>query len=369
MYTTRRPNIFEFSKPGESDDGSQSGLFNRAAALGLEELHFKIDPVSGLQAIVAIHSTHRGPALGGTRCLCYATENDAIQDAMRLAQGMSYKSAFAGLPYGGGKGVLIRPNKITDPIRYFECYGEFIDSLNGRFITAVDVGTTVDDMDIIVRKTKHVLSTSADHGDPSFQTAKGVLGGILAAVKVRLNREDLGGIQVAIQGVGKVGYYLAHLLHEQDAKLAVCDISAEAVQRCVEEFGANAVSPEKIVEFDCDVLSPCALGGIINTDTLNRINANIICGAANNQLAADFHGDILHQKHIFYVPDYVVNAGGLIHVVYGASAEAETRISAIYESVINIYKRSQATHQPSHRVANHIAEKLLSESNQIAAHM
>ncbi len=351
----------------ESDENPKKDIFERALAFGVGECHFKFDPISGLKAIVAIHSTLRGPALGGTRCLSYPAESYAIVDAMRLAQGMSYKSAFADLPYGGGKAVLIRPEEIADRDAYFESYGDFIESLNGRYITAVDVGTNVDDMDIIVRRTHHVLSTSAGSGDPSLHTARGVLRGILAAVKVRLNRDDLEGIKVGIQGIGKVGWGLAYLLHQKGADLAVSDINIEAVQRCVDEFGAKPVDTEKMIDWDCDVLSPCALGGVINANTINRIKANIICGAANNQLITDHYGDMLHRKNIFFVPDFVVNAGGLIHVVYGSSAEADTRIASIYDSVIGIYQRSTVLGEPCYRVANHIAEQILSDSKRIVA--
>ena len=353
----------------EMDENPNSDIFDRASSFGVEECHFKIDPISGLRAIIAIHSTRRGPALGGTRCLFYPTENHAIVDAMRLARSMSYKSAFADLPYGGGKAVLIRPEKTANRDAYFESYGDFIESLNGHYITAVDVGTTVDDMDIIVRRTRHVLSTSAGSGDPSLHTAQGVLRGILAAVKVRLNRDDLEDIRVGIQGVGKVGRCLVRLLHQQGVDLVVSDINDEAVQRCVDEFGAKPVDTEKMIEWDCDVLSPCALGGVVNADTINRIRANVICGAANNQLTADVYGDILHRNNIFYVPDYVVNAGGLIQVVYGSSVETDTRIRSIYDSVIDIYQRSKALQEPCHRVANHIAEQILSNSRRIVAHV
>ena len=369
MYNPMLPNVFPYPIPRDANDNLSLDIFDHAAAHGMEDLHFKSDPASGLKAIIAIHSTRRGAALGGTRCLHYSSERDALEDAMRLAKGMSYKSAFAGLPYGGGKGVLIRPKKILDPDAYFESYGEFIDSFNGRFITAVDVGTKVSDMDIIVRKTKYVLSTSADSGDPSLHTAKGVLNGIKAAIKVKLNRDDPEGILVAIQGIGKVGLHLARLLHACGAKLAVSDINQLSVQRCVDELNATAIDPGRIIDYPCDVLSPCALGSIINDETVQWVKAKIICGAANNQLADDEHGDLLYSKNIFYVPDYVVNVGGLIHVIYGSNTETDDRIATIYSSVRCIYERSLSTGEPCHRVANTIAEQILSESRQLVAHM
>ena len=369
MYTAMSPNTFPYPVPREIEDHSKLGIFEHAAAHGMEDLHFKVDPASGLKAIIAIHSTRKGSALGGTRCLSYSSEYHAMEDAMRLARGMSYKSAFAGLPYGGGKGVLLRPEKITNRDAYFESYGEFINSLNGRFITAVDVGTKVSDMDIIERKTKFVLSTSADSGDPSLHTALGVLNAIKAAINVKLDRSDLEGVLVAIQGIGKVGLHLARLLHENGAKLAVSDINQDVVNRIVDELGALPIDPAKIIDFECDVLSPCALGNIINDETVHRIRANIICGAANNQLAEDEHGDVLFRKNIFYVPDYVVNAGGLIHVIYGTSIETDKRIAAIYDSVFHIYQQSLTDKQPCHRVANNIAEQILSGSRQVVVHM
>ena len=369
MQISTVPHVIPYPIPGDTGDNFKQSIFKSAAAYGMDDLHFKADPASGLKAIIAIHSTHRGTALGGTRCLNYPSEQHALEDAMRLARGMSYKSAFAGLPYGGGKGVLLRPNNIADRDAYFESYGEFINSLNGRFITAVDVGTRVSDMDIIVRKTKHVLSTSTNSGDPSLHTAKGVFNAIKAAVKVKLHRNDLDGILVAVQGVGKVGFPLARMLYANGAKLAVSDLSNERVQRCIDELSAIQIEPDKIIDYDCDVFSPCALGSSINDDTVHRIRAKIVCGAANNQLAEDEHGDLLHRKNIFYVPDYIVNAGGVIHVIYGSKSETDDRISAIYESVCNIYHRSMATREPCHRVANRIAEQILAGSRQVAAHM
>ena len=369
MYTAMSPNTFPYPVPREIEDHSKLGIFDHAAAHGMEDLHFKVDPASGLKAIIAIHSTRKGSALGGTRCLSYPSEHHALEDAMRLAKGMSYKSAFAGLPYGGGKGVLLRPDKITNPDAYFESYGEFIDSFSGRFITAVDVGTKVSDMDIIVRKTKFVLSTSAASGDPSLHTAQGVLKAINAAIKVKLDRSDLEDILVAIQGIGKVGLHLARLLHENGAKLAISDINQDTAQRCADELGAILIDPAEIIDFECDVLSPCALGCIINDETVHRVRAKIICGAANNQLAEDEHGDVLYRKNIFYVPDYVVNAGGLIHVIYGTGIETNKRIEAIYDSVFHIYQQSLTDKQPCHRVANKIAEQILSGSRQVVAHM
>lgn len=356
------PPISYLSLASEANNNESIDIFDRAKSYGVEEFHLKQDAASGLKAIVAIHGAHRGPALGGTRCLSYPNIDHALYDAARLARAMSFKSAFAGLPYSGGKGVLIRPEKIQNSDAYFESYGAFIDSLGGHFITAVDVGTGVDEMNIIARRTQHVLSTSTSHGDPSLFTAKGLVRGILAAVKSQLGREDIEGLHIAIQGVGKVGFHLAHLLHQQGVKLTISEKDDKTAQRCVDQFGATRVGINRIYDIDCHVFSPCALGGTINDATLNRIKAQIICAAANNQLISDRHGDILHRKKIFYVPDYVVNSGGLIHVVLGESPQSHTRITAIYDAVTDIYQRSESTQEPSHRAANRIAETILSDS-------
>jgi leucine dehydrogenase len=369
MYNAISHNVFHFPASEKNNHNQANGIFKRAATLGLQELHCKSDPTTGLRAIIALHNLNRGPALGGTRCLAYPSEAHAIEDAMRLAQGMSYKSAFAHLPYGGGKAVLIRPDKIKNIEAYFESYGEFIETLKGRFITAVDVGTRVEDMDIIARKTKYVVSTSASYGDPSEDTAKGVLRSMFAAVKAHLQKDNLYGLTIAIQGTGKVGFHLARLLSEHDVSLIVSDISQEAAQRCAENFSARIVQADKIMGISCDVLSPCALGSSIDLDAANLIKASIICGAANNQLVSEEYADILYKRKIFYVPDFVANAGGLIHVIYGSSLETENRISYLYNSVIDLYQRSQATHQSSHSVAIQIAETIIANSNSVAAAM
>jgi leucine dehydrogenase len=361
MTTPILSDVLPFSPPTGAEQ-PLTGVFEHAAFYGVEELHFKYDKVTGLKAIVAIHDTSRGPSLGGTRCLPYKTENQAINDAVRLAAAMSYKSAFADLPFGGGKAVIIRPRYIEDPEAFFETYGDFVNSLNGRYVTAVDVGTGVEAMDIIARKTPYVLSTSEGSGDPSQYTAQGVVEGIRAAASMHLNRADLQGLRVVIQGVGKVGCHLANLLHEQGASLIVCDSNEQAVLRCAHEFGAARVAPQHVFDVECDVFSPCALGGVINSQTVKRIKASIVCGAANNQLATPSDGDALARKHIFFVPDYVANTGGLIHVVCGSTPETQSRIAAIYDAVVDIYRKAQAANQASHTIADRIAEGILARA-------
>lgn len=366
MFNAKSQNVVHLPAFDDKQTPSSSSVFDLANAFGIEELHFKNDPATGLKAIVAIHSTCRGPALGGSRCMSYANEYEAINDVVQLARGMSYKSAFADLPFGGGKAVLIRPHQIEDINAYFESYGKFIDTLNGRFITAVDVGTTVADMDKISHQTRYVLSTSSSNGDPSKYTAKGVFYGIKAAVNAHLKRKSLQGLRVAIQGVGKVGFQLAQYLHQEGAILTITDSNQKALQYCASLFSAQSVSTEQIFSVNCDVLSPCALGGSINEVTLNQLKARIICGAANNQLASNQIGDMLYQKEIFFVPDYVVNVGGLIHVVMESESSAHKKVSQIYDAVIDIYKRSMKSQQPSHRIADRIAEQILSDSSKIS---
>ena len=363
MLNTLSDNVIHLPGSDNQARSQTDSIFELAGTLGIEDLHFKYDPATGLKAIIAIHNTSRGSALGGTRCMPYASENEAINDAMRLAHGMSYKSAFANLPYGGGKAVLMRPQSIPDPDAYFESYGDFIETFMGRFITAVDVGTSVEDMDRIARRSNYVLSTSSNQGDPSYDTAKGVLYGIKAAAKVCLQRTDLKDLRIAIQGVGKVGFHLAKLLDHEGVKLIVSDINLKSAQRCAESFNAKIVSPDQIYSTICDVFSPCALGSSINTKTINLINTKVICGSANNQLASDKVGDMLYQKQIFFAPDYVVNVGGLIHVVFDSKIRAGTKVAEIYDAVIDIYQRTQKHNQPSHRIANQIVEQILGNSN------
>ncbi len=337
----------------------QNDIFQLAEYHGVDEIHFKSDPKTGLKAIIAIHSTTLGPALGGTRSRVYESTQQAITDVARLAQGMSYKAAFAGLPYGGGTAVLIQPETIADRNAYFQSYGKFIDSLDGQFITAVDVGTSVEDMDLISTQSAHVLSTSVGHGDPSFYTALGVFKGICAAVKVKLNRDNLNGVRISIQGVGKVGFHLASLLHKHGAKLRVSDIDPRLLERCASKFNAIPVSENEILGLESDVFSPCALGGVLDESAVQKVNTSIICGAANNQLADDRLSDALHHRDIFYVPDYVANSGGLMHVILGDSDELHRRIKNIHAAVIDIFERSELANEPALRVANTIAEEIL----------
>jgi leucine dehydrogenase len=293
-------------------------VFDLMESYDYGEVHLARDVASGLRAIIAIHDTRLGPALGGCRFLAYAKEEDAIIDALRLARGMTYKAALAGLPHGGGKAVLIRPTtQHFDRAALFRAFGAFIEDLGGHYITAEDSGTGLEDMEVIRTVTRHVTGVDVSHGgsgDPSPFTALGVRRGIEACVKLRLGRSSLSGIHVAVQGVGHVGYHLCKELTAQGARLSVADVDPLKAERAVREFGATIVPLDSIFEVECDVLAPCALGSALNDQTIPKLKAPIIAGAANNQLAEPRHGDDLNARGILYAPDYAINAGGLVNV-------------------------------------------------------
>lgn len=334
-------------------------IFNYAAERDFGEVHFKNDNATGLQAIIAIHSLKRGPALGGCRCIEYPNSEAALLDAFRLARAMSFKSVLMDLPQGGGKAVLIKPKNLTDRTAYFQAFGRFVDELNGKYITAIDSGTDVADMDIIGTQTSYVTSLSSMNGETSHFTALGVKWGLEAAIKFRLQRDDFQDLTVAIQGVGNVGYFLAKELHQLGAKLVVCDVNQAAVDRCVNEFNATACAIEEIYDVNCDIFSPCALGAVINEDTLPRLKAKIIAGCANNQLATLPFGEQVHRAGICYAPDYVVNAGGLIYAACKYNGVDETvindKLATIYELMLSIFERSKLEDRPTSLIADQIA--------------
>lgn len=330
---------------------------------GFGDVHFKVDPKTGLQAIIAIHNTTLGPSLGGCRFLEYPDTGAALYDVMRLARGMSYKSACAGLPLGGGKSVIIKPKFITDKQAFFESFGDFVESLGGRYITADDSGTGEEEMDIITRRTSYVASGSRFEGEPSPYTAFGVKHGIDAAVLFKLGKSSLEGIHVAIQGVGKVGYFLAERLVNAGAHLTVADVSLEACEKAKKNLGAKVVSIEEIHRVECDVYAPCALGASLNDHTIPQIKASIVAGGANNQLAHHQHGQQLFEKGILYAPDYIINAGGVIHCAYQYDAamvqSREKQIARIYDTLLTIFERSKSEEKPTNEVADCMAEEIL----------
>lgn len=324
-------------------------LFRYAELLGYGDVHLKIDKETGLKAIVAVNNLNRGPAIGGCRIVHYDTIDQAMVDALRLGYMMAYKAAINLLPHGGAKAVIIKPKVIKDRDAFFEKYGEFVNELGGRYITAVDSGSTPAEMDIIARKTKFVTCTtnSGADGDPSPVTALGVRRGIEAAAKFQLGRDSLEGVRISIQGTGHVGYHLAKECHALGAKLIVTDINQTSVQRCVDEFGAVAVSPEAIYDVEADIFAPCALGAVLNTNTINRLKVKAVAGSANNQLSHHRHATKLQERGILYAPDFLINAGGLIHVavLYAKRPlqDSYDQINAIYEKTYEIFE--QAKHE------------------------
>jgi len=343
-------------------DNSQSDLFQLSNEMEFGDIHFKHDSETGLNAIIAIHNTNLGPALGGCRFVPYHSTQAAMYDAMRLAQGMSYKAAIAGLELGGGKSVIIKPPKIKDRQKLFAAFGCFIEELNGRYITAIDSGTTVDDMDAIATTTSYVASTSQQAiatGDPSPYTALGVRRAIEAAVKIKFNKDSLDGIHVAIQGMGHVGYYLAKELHELGANLSFCDINPENTEKAKKAFAGVEYSADEIFDVECDVFAPCALGDAINKKTVGQLNTGIIVGAANNQLASPEIGKDLQERDILYVPNYVANAGGLIQIAMDNEEKALTKVNNIYETVLNIFQASKRNNQTPEETANFLAKQII----------
>jgi len=327
-----------------------------------EELVFWSDKSVGLRAMVAIHDTTLGPALGGTRMWPYETEDEAILDVLRLSEGMTYKSSVAGLNFGGGKAVIIGDPATDKSEALFRSFGQFIESLNGKFITGEDVGITVEDVGHIHQETSHVVGLpKAEHGsgDPSPLTAFGVYRGMQACCQARFGSDSLAGRRVAIQGLGKVGYSLAKRLIDDNAYVIATELDRQRAAHIAVDLGLELVEPDEIYNIDCDIFSPCALGAVINDDTIPRLRCQIIAGAANNQLADEHHGDELTERNILYAPDYVINAGGLISVSTDLgvfdSAEAWHKTAAIYNSVLRVINLAQdeciATHLAAHRVA------------------
>jgi leucine dehydrogenase len=342
---------------------AENDFLDYAMSHGFGDLHFKVDSETGMKAIIAIHSTKLGPALGGCRFIEYPTTGAALYDAMRLARGMSYKAASVNLPLGGGKSVIIKPNGDFNRMQYMHRFGDFVNELHGRYITALDSGTVLNDMDIIAEHTPYVASLSKHNGDPSPSTAKGVLRGIQAAVAFKLGKDHLKGIHVAIQGLGHVGYSLAKQLHELGAILTVADISSSAVELAVHELGAKAVSTDSIHKVPCDVFAPCALGAIINDISISQLQTTIIAGAANNQLAHSIHGKKLQEKGILFAVDYVINAGGLIFAaskyLHSNEAQVNNQIDGIYTSLTEIFTHSVNDNLPTNEIADRLAQEKL----------
>ncbi|MEQ8696176.1 MAG: Glu/Leu/Phe/Val dehydrogenase dimerization domain-containing protein [Bauldia litoralis] len=326
-----------------------------------EQIVFCHDVETGLRAIIAIHNTNLGPALGGCRMWDYPDEAAALEDALRLSRGMTYKAAMANLPLGGGKAVILGDARRDKTPALVKAFGRHVGHLGRRYITAEDVGTSVADMDAIRTVTDHVVGVTGGAGDPSNSTAHGVFIGIEACIRHALGRDSAAGLHVAVQGAGHVGWFLCEYLARAGARLTIADINREAVARVVNDFGATAVGPDEIYGVDCDVFAPCALGAVVNDETVGRLKARIVAGSANNVLDEPRHGADLRQRGLLYAPDYVINAGGLIDVARFACDfdidEARRKLHQIDDTLTEIFRRADAEDRATSEIADTIAEE------------
>ena len=370
-----------------------------------EEVVFCENKSAGLRAIIAIHDTTLGPALGGCRMYPYKSEQDALIDVLRLSKGMTYKAAAAGLNLGGGKAVIIGDPKTDKTEQLFRAYGRFVESLNGRYITAEDSGTSMQDMEYLFMETKYVTGVAPAHGgsgDPAPVTALGLFHGLLAGVEQAFDRsfedeelqnlllaatadvdgsEDqvdrisrlptpsLDGLHVAVQGLGNVGTHLVRHLVDAGARVTATDIDAERCAKIKQRYDIDIVSIDDIYGVDCDIFSPCALGAVINDDTIDKLNCKLVCGAANNQLAENRHGDALRQRGIHYAPDYVVNAGGLINVYVEMEGYVRKRAlrmaSAIHANTRRVFEIADKQDIPTYIAADRLAEERVEKIGQL----
>lgn len=347
-------------------------LFETVGELGHEQVNFFHHRDSGLRCVIAIHNTVLGPALGGLRMWPYANEQDAVRDVLRHSADMTYKAAIAGLNLGGGKGVLIGNPETDKSEALLRSLGRFIDSLGGRYITAEDVGTNSDDMELIRLETRHVVGASQENGgsgDPSPFTALGAMHGIRACLQFKYGHADLHRASFAVQGAGQVGYHLVKLLRGAGAKVFVTDINEDRVEQVVSEYGAEAVPMSQIYDVDANVFSPCAFGAVINEDTLPRLRCEIVAGGANNQLESPELGTELDRRGILYAPDYAINAGGLINSAAeldGYNAERATRrVARIYDVITRILQLAERSNLPTWQAARRLAEERLAAISRI----
>lgn len=331
---------------------------------GHEQVVFCHDPSVGLKAIIAIHNTALGPALGGTRMWAYKNEEEALIDVLRLSKGMTYKAAAAGLNLGGGKAVIIGDAKKDKTEGLFRAFGQFVNSLNGRYITAEDVGTCVTDMEHVYMETPWVTGIPKDFGgsgDPSPYTAHGVLMGLKAAAKFKMGSDELKGVRVTVQGLGNVGTNLVKYLVQEGAKVTVADLDAEKVKKHVDEYKVNAVSVDEIVTLETDIFAPCALGAVVNDQTIGKLKCKAIAGGANNVLAEHKHGDQLRELGILYAPDFVINAGGLMNVfveLEGYSPDrAFEKTRKVYDNCWKVFEIAKKENLGTHVAANRMAEE------------
>jgi leucine dehydrogenase len=340
-------------------------IFESLKDYDYEQLVVCNDNKSGLKAIIAIHDTTLGPALGGTRMWKYATEEEAIIDALRLSRGMTYKNAAAGLNFGGGKTVIIGDARTDKNEEMFRAFGRFVQGLNGRYITAEDVGTNTQDMDYIHMETNFLCGYTGTGGDTSASTAYGVYVGMKASAKEAFGCDSLKDKLVAVQGLGHVGYFLCGHLTKEGAKLVVCDINKDAVNKVVEEYNATSVEPDKIFSVDCDIYAPCALGAVVNDETIPQFKCKVIAGSANNVLSEDRHGDELESKGIVYAPDFVINAGGVIKCgveIEGYDDErCMKKVARIYQNIEKVFEIAKRDGIPTYKAADRMAEERIAK--------
>lgn len=332
-----------------------------------EQVAFHHDPASGYRGLIAIHSTALGPAVGGTRFWPYATWDEALADVLRLSRGMTYKNAAAGLPLGGGKAVIVGDHRTMQREELFRAHGRFVESFNGRFITGEDVGVSPADMEIAARETRHVAGFAGRGGDPSPWTARGVLRGMQASAQARWGSASLRGKAIALQGCGNVGAALARLLKAEGARLLVTDADPLRAAACARECDATLIAPAEIYDVAADLFAPCALGGILNAQTISRLKVEIIAGAANNQLFADEDAEALTARGVLYAPDFILNAGGIISgsafLLGESQAWLEHRIAGIYDTLLAVYDLAARENLSTAAAAERFAEARLQQAS------
>jgi leucine dehydrogenase len=353
----------------EQLDVSSKEIFELLAEHNHEQVVFSYEPSCDYRGIIAIHNTTLGPALGGTRYWSYESDVEAVHDVLRLARGMTYKAAVAGLNLGGGKSVIIGDNRSSDREMIMRAHGKAVDGLAGRYITAEDVGTSVEDMDYVHMETENVVGIVGKSGDPSPVTAYGVYRGLKACAQKKYGSDELKKRSVAVQGVGHVGHYLCRNLVDEGTKLFISDIDEQRVKRVADELGAEIVPPDDIYDVDADIFAPCALGAILNDDTIPRLRVDIVGGAANNQLEREEHDDALQEREILYAPDYVINAGGLINVyseLAGWSLERSKRKAGeIYGVLLRIFELADAEGVTYAEASDRVAERRINRVAQL----
>ena len=347
---------------------SDNPIISQMSTMGHDQILFCSDNETGLKAIIAVHDTTLGPALGGTRMWSYSNEIEALHDVLRLSRGMTFKNAISNLALGGGKAVIIGDSKTMKSEALFRRFGRFVDSLAGNYITAEDVGISPSDMVWVSKETNHVVGLPGKSGDPSPVTAYGTYMGMKACAKLRYGSDSLNGKKILVQGVGHVGEYLVEYLTKEGAKVLISDLHEDSLSKVASSYGAVRIGLDEVYDTEMDIYAPCALGGTLNSDTLDRLKCDIVAGAANNQLKDEnLHGEILREKDIVYAPDFAINAGGVINCfseVEGLSSEwALDKAQDIYDTIYSIVKRSRDENMASHLIAMKMAQEKIDKAH------